>query len=130
MAQLTTVLAHTSSAGKNLLVDFQGGPTYATTVHLGVSGREKRNQNWSTPRHVFRLTFRGLYSEMADLLALFTEAKGQAFSFLYTPALPGAAQGSYRFADDGLDIAIQASGDSADPITAIRFGLMEVLSDE
>ena len=122
MAQLSTVLDH-----DGLLVRATGGPRYNTTVFPGATGLEKRNQVWGTPRHSWSITLKGLYSEMAAVLALFEEAEGQLYSFLWSP--PGYAQGDFRFASDELQIDFSASGPAGSFIATVSFSLIEVIEE-
>lgn len=117
MAQLTTVLANTH------LSEAAGGPRYTTTVFDGATGLERRNIVWSTPRHVWAVTFVAKPEELADLLALFSQAKGQAYSFLWAP--PGYAQGSFRFGTDELPIVYIGAGN----VARIQFTLIQVLGE-
>ena len=121
MAQLTTVLANT------YLVAAQGGPEYSTTVFDGSTGVEHRNVGWSTPRHVWQVTFGGKLTELAAVQALHLEAKGQAYSFLWTP--PGYSQGSFRFASDDLKINIHSSNVAGVYLAQISFPLIQVLGE-
>ena len=121
MAQLATVLDHTG-----LLTRAVGGPKYNTTVFPGSTGLEKRNGIWATPRHEWSITLSGYFTEMADIIALHTEAEGQKYSFLWTP--PGYSQGDFRFANDDLQIDMRASSEGVF-IASVSFSLIEVLSE-
>lgn len=122
MAQLTTVLDHTG-----LLNQAQGGPSYKTTIFDGATGLEKRTLVWATPRHLWQLVLKGKLTEFADLLDLFDEAKGQAYSFLWTP--PGYAEGDFRFGVDQLSIIVQNLGVGNDYLATISFPLIEALGE-
>ena|SRR5215217_1709586 len=127
MAQLATLLVNENAAGVSLLASAEGGPTYSTTIFDGVTGVERRTVVWETPRHMWAVTFKGLLSDMEDLIALHTEAMGQGYSFLWTP--PGYMEGSFRFAQDDLKIAFNVSAISGDHIATIAFVLIETLSE-
>lgn len=120
MAQLATVLDH-----DGLLIRAVGGPKWNTTVYPGSTGLEKRNGVWGSPRHEWSVTFGGLYTEMADLLALHEEAEGQKFSFLWSP--PGYAQGDFRFASDELQIDVR--GTDTTMVATVAFTLIEVIGE-
>ena len=122
MAQLATVLDH-----DGLLNAAQGGPSYKTTVFDGATGLEKRTIVWSTPRRVWQITLRGKLSEFTAFLALFDEAKGQAYSFLWTP--PGYSQGDFRFGVDALAITLNNLGVSGDYLATISVPLIEALGE-
>ena len=121
MAQLATVLANDHLAAAS------GGPRYSTTVYDGITGKERRRIVWATPRHVWNVTFKGLYSELEDIRDLFDEALGQAYSFLWTP--PGYAQGDFRFATDTPDLTLNATAVPGDYIATMSFSLIEVLDE-
>jgi len=120
MAQLTTVLVD-----DGILIRAVGGPRWNTTVFPGSTGYEKRNGVWGSPRHQWSVTLGGLFSEMSDVLALHTEAEGQAYSFLWTP--PGYTQGDFRFASDELQIDV--SGTDTTMVATVSFTLIEVIGE-
>jgi len=62
----------------------QGGPKYSTSLTTTGSGYEKRNANWSTPRHVYNVV-NGVksQSDLEDLLNFFHSVRGMAYAFRY-----------------------------------------------
>jgi phage-related protein len=121
MAQLTTVLqtAHLSDAS--------GGVTYSTVVFPGSTGLENRNQRWGQGRQRWALTWTGYLSEIQPVLDLFTEARGIAKSFVFTP--PGYATGDFRFDSDVLQIAYQPSQRGGDFIATLSLNVIQVLDE-
>jgi uncharacterized protein (TIGR02217 family) len=120
MAQLATVLAN------DYLETMRGGPGYRTTIYDGATGYESRNQVWVYPRRSYDLTFIGLEDEVQSVIDLFEEAKGRAFSFLWTPL--GGAEGSYRFGSDELRVeTIARNGEAGDFILRVSTSVIEVI---
>ena len=59
-----------------------GGPQYQTSVITMRSGQEKRNINWSYPRHIYDAAVGvASQSDIEDLIAFFHVVQGRAHSF-------------------------------------------------
>jgi len=121
MAQLTTVLQTTN------LSNAQGGVTYSTVVFPGSTGLENRNQRWGQGRQRWNLTWTGYLSEIQPVLDLFTEARGIAKSFVFTP--PGYTTGDFRFDSDVVSITLQPSQKSNDFIASVSLSVIQVLDE-
>jgi phage-related protein len=121
VAQLSTVLqtAH--------LIGASGGVTFSTVVFPGSTGLENRNQRWGQGRQTWSLTWQGYLSELQPILDLFTEARGIAKSFKFTP--PGYATGDFRFDSDILSVALQPSQKGADLIASLTLNVIQVLDE-
>jgi hypothetical protein len=120
MAQLATVLPT-----DDILSAADGGVTYSTTIYDGSTSLEQRNQNWTTPRQAWSLTYVGLVADIQPVVDLFDEAFGMALSFLFTP--PGGVQGDYRFAQDQISPSYQAGAGGL--IGTVNVSVIEVLGE-
>lgn len=87
----------------------KGGPTFKTDIIEVDSGQEYRNPRWSTPRHVYDVSY-GVKSRLsvAQLKAFYMSRQGPANSFRYkdwldyTTAVDGITQ--WTFLDQGLGL--------------------------
>jgi uncharacterized protein (TIGR02217 family) len=63
---------------------FQGGPSFSTRLVALANGREKRNQNWSRPRQVFKAPFQNIDEDAVfSIRSAFYAARGMANGFLF-----------------------------------------------
>lgn len=60
-----------------------GGAAYSTTVSESASGAEKRNINWSMPRHEYNAAVGVTYENFQEVLDFFHVAYGMAYGFRY-----------------------------------------------
>jgi uncharacterized protein (TIGR02217 family) len=60
-----------------------GGPVYSTTISESNSGHEKRNINWSLPRHEYNAALGVTHENFQDVLDFFHVAYGRAYGFRF-----------------------------------------------
>lgn len=63
---------------------FQGGPSFSTRLVTLSNGREKRNQNWTRPRQVFKAPFQNVDEPTVRLIrSAHYVARGMAYGFIF-----------------------------------------------
>lgn len=86
-------------------------PIWSTTIAKARSGRERRTQNWATPRWLFKLDEEFLrsdfYIEQQTLLAFYNSMAGQFSNFYYFDPTDNAVSGAVFGVGDGTTTAFQ-----------------------
>jgi len=92
-----------------------GGPSYNTTVTVVSSGHEKRNSNWTYPRHNFNVVYGVKTIDLLEILiAFFHIATGKANGFRYKDYADYKSSGvDTAISDTDQTIAIQNSDSPA-----------------
>lgn len=87
---------------------FQGGPEFRTRVVSLDSGRERRNAQWTRPRHRYTASYDRLRPEDYEVVrAAFYACMGQAYGFRYGDPFDFAAEDELVGLGDGTRVAFQ-----------------------
>ena len=67
---------------------FAGGPEFSTRITTLANGHERRNANWSSPRHRFTAPFANISTgDYREIKRVFLACRGQAYGFLFRDPL-------------------------------------------
>lgn len=89
---------------------WSGGPEFNTRVVQLINGRERRNANWSQPRHRYTLPFLNIDKvRYRNIRQMFEVCQAKLHSFLYMDPLSHTADNQLFGLGNGMDVQFQLS---------------------
>lgn len=93
---------------------WSGGPSFQTRIKVLLSGRERRNADWSQEKNRYTIPFQNISEQgYSGIRQMFQVCRGMAHTFLYLDPLDNEADNQIFGIGDGVTVEFQLSKLSA-----------------